>query len=280
VCSLLLAEDSTLQVLGYEVIEELPHGWFGDIEGRVAILNIDTGETTVEYVVDGGDMSESASRIRVNSLRSPMHDLASTEVLWTSHVVGYEGLDAHQTTGHSISLGNNGKVYVSGSTDVNKDPGPSGGGYWRAGLVACLSANGNVEWKQRVVLSGFSEYYYDLCANSDGVYAIGRYSSFARNGKRFGYGLLTRFDLTTGEVDYHMTMGDKTCRSSLFCLEVDGVTATAAGMTDYYEGGSHQGWFVKLDLSSPPQELLKVNLGGGGEGATEAGGGPGRTLGP
>ena len=57
------------------------------------------------------------------------------------------------------------------------------------------------------------------------------------------------------------------------------MTATAAGMTHYYEDGSYQGWFVNMDLSSPPEELLKVNLGGGGEGATEDGGDPLSLLG-
>lgn len=279
VCSLLLDADGALQVLGYHVIEGLPGGWFSDLEQREVVHDVQTGETTVQCFVDGLDVAESAARILVNSLRVPMHDPAGTEVLWTSHVVGYTGLDAYLTTGHSICVGTNGKVYVSGYTAVNKDPAPNNGGYWKAGLVACLAAGGDAEWTQRVVLSEFSDRYYGVRANADGVYAVGMYSSYNRNDRHFAYGLLTRFDPATGTVDYHMTIGQATCRSCLYGLEVEGTIATAAGKTHDREDGANQGWFVNLNLASPPAELSAVKRRGAVVDAAEDGEASVRTSG-
>lgn len=254
-CSLLLDADGALHIIDHEVVTGLPSGWFLDLEISTVTDGPLPGETTVEFFTSGVDEAESAGRIRLNALRTTMHDLGGTEVLWTSFVVGYDGLDSFLSTGHSLALTPNGKLYVSGSSDVNKEPNPDNGGYWDAGLVACLSTSGTVEWINRIVLSTHSERYYDVIANSDGVYAIGRYSSYMKDGAHFTLSLLSRFDLDTGTLDYHLAMGNPECSQSLYCMEIDGTTATAAGNTNRFDDDSYQGWFVTVDLSSPPEEL-------------------------
>lgn len=259
---LYLSADATLHTASTAILTDLPSTLFLDVEPGVVKEDTQTGRLSLDCYVDANCRANDAETITLHALRCPLDSLAGTEIFWSRDIIAYPGLGTRIYTGKSLTLANNGNLYIAGRTDVNKDPAPGSGGYWPGGLITSVTTLGTVNWVTPVVLSQYSDYYYSPIVTDQGLFAVGRYSSFYNTGtdRLFGYGLISKFDPMTGDAEYHLSFGNDQYSSGFRTFHIEGVTAWAGGWTyDYKDSDGFQAWFASIDLSAPATspELLK-----------------------
>lgn len=260
--TLYLTADATLRAGSTAILTEFPGTLFLDVVADDWTVNTQTGQISVRFYADGNTDAEADEYVTIHSLRCPVDSLGNMEIVWSRNIIGYSGLKTSIYTGKSITLADNGNLYLVGRTDINKESNPSGGGYWGGCLVASVTTGGTINWIKPIALSQYADYYYCVYTDNLGLYAAGRYSSFLNTGTQrlFGYGLLSKFDLATGDAEYHLSFGDDQYRTAFNTLHVEGTTAWAAGWThDHVNDGGCQAWFASIDLSAPAlaPDLLK-----------------------
>ena len=256
---LFLTSDGTLRAGSKAILDNLPLTLFLDIVPGVVLQENPAGRVFLDCYIDGNKSVDEATNITLHNIRCPVDSLSNTEIFWSRDIVAYPGLDTQIYTGKSLTLGRNGNLYIAGRTDVNKDPSPSGGGYWGGGLIASVSTAGEINWINPIVLSQYRENYYCVYATDQELYAAGRYSSFLHTStdQLFGYGLLSKFDLTSGDVEYHHSFGSELYSSFFNTLYVEGLTAYAAGKTKHYtNSGGYQAMFATIDASTPAPIII------------------------
>jgi hypothetical protein len=146
-----------------------------------------------------------------------------------------------------------GSVYTAGRVSVFNDD-----GWRRAGMVASLSETGDVNWTKSVILSAFTDRYWGCKVDDGALYAVGEYSSVEQRSTThvFGYGLLTKFELPTGNIIYHKSFGDPDYSSHFRAIDVNGTRAFCGGVTErYLKDYWHKGWFVEVDLGDQQTQL-------------------------
>ena len=147
----------------------------------------------------------------------------------------------------------NGRIYIAGYADVEKEVNPANGGYWDAGIVGAVSTNGSLEWLKKVILSSYSENYYSLFTTGGIVYAGGNYSSYVKSssGEMHGLAMISMFDAESGEEIYHIGLGSTEYGSGFYSIYIIGDRAYCGGYTKYYvEDGNFVGWFVEVSLGN------------------------------
>jgi hypothetical protein len=225
-----------------------------------------TGPTTDFLAVGRRTPGGGAGRITVHRFTVDTHSLNPVTMAWTQEIVVYAGLETHAYTGKSAVFDGQ-HLYVAGSTEHAKEPRPSGGGYWRAGLVASVSLVGDVEWTRVVNLSEYSDELVSAFLAQDGLYAVGAYSRFHNNptDRNFGYGLLSKLDPSTGSVLANMTFGDASYSSGLNTVVVKPGVARSTGWKNFRESSSGMYcWYAEIDVSGTSRLAIP-----GGEVATK-----------
>jgi hypothetical protein len=247
-----LAPDTTLSAGSMAIVAELPNNYFNDVELGIISVEDETGRIAVDCYISGFKETNEMENITLHAFRCPIDSLENRENFWSRDIIAYPGLNTSTSTGDNLTLVNS-TLYIAGKTQANKHPEPISGGYWSGGLIASVSTAGNINWIHPVLLSQYSDYYYTLYATSNALYAVGKYSSFwnGTTDRLFGYGLLSRFDLATGDAVHHLSFGNEKYSSGFNTLNVEGLTAAAGGWTHGdTNGGVYQSWFVQIDLSS------------------------------
>jgi len=176
------------------------------------------------------------------------------EIAWSADIVPEAGLQSWTSSGSGLlHLGN--QVFLAGTTDIAKENNPSGGEYWEAAVVACVSTDGSVDWVRTVALSQYSE-SSDSCYLSDNIlYVTGRCSSHlvTDTKARFGNALLLKVDPESGDVLSDLSFGSEHYASGFNDIIVRGGRAFAVGYTNArVVNGPYQGWFVVIDLNVAP----------------------------
>jgi hypothetical protein len=97
------------------------------------------------------------------------------------------------------------------------------------------------------------------------LYACGTYSRYVTvsTGQRHGFGLVSKFDLTTGQERYHIGVGPDLVASGLNAACFSSGRFYGGGWTNsaLVDGGT-QAWFAEVDVTEPDvatsSELLEV----------------------
>lgn len=204
----------------------------------------------------------------VHAVRVAWPSFGTITTEWNQEIVTSPGRRSVVTSGNSLSLFD-GNVYVVGYGDVDKEPSPSGGGYWQSGLAASLTPSGNVRWVTLVALTAHGEYLHGLFVTPDGVYGVGRGAEYQTVSglNAFGYAWMCKIALDTGEVASNMLFGNDSYQSAFFDVFVTGTTAYCVGNTQQVvPGGVTKSWWVEVDVSSPlaarTQDLMHESGGG------------------
>lgn len=145
-----------------------------------------------------------------------------------------------------------GNLYVTGAVADNRKTPDAGGGLWSSGLVASYTGSGDLRWSTIVSLSAKAEVLYDIAVGSDGVYAVGDGASFVyRNEEVFGYGLISKLDINTGQVLANFTLGNDRFASGFYATTWTTGGLVCGGFTEFeVRTGPYRGWFSTLDVSA------------------------------
>ena len=238
-----------------KVLTELPNVWFTEIE---IDPGYNPGATEASYFLTGYrcGTSEPVQAITAHKIRATGTDVALD---WSVDLTVFDGLDTWPCNGENLVL-SNGNLYIVGATQVVKPKAPGDGGLWVAGLVASVSSAGQLNWIKSVYLSRFADRYFSCFAKDGVLYAVGNYSSFVYpDSKRtFGYGLLSKFDLDTGDAFAHMSFGsDRYASGFSTAFPGTGTTLHIGGWTrEFKSDGSYDGWYAEISAGNRPGSLL------------------------
>ena len=175
------------------------------------------------------------------------------EISWDQDIVPQTGLQSWTADGRGFLFSGD-NLFMIGNTEFEKEVEPTSGGHWSAGVIACLSTDGSVDWVRTIVLSQYTDSLYGCTMADDGLYVVGSYSALSRTESEnlYGNALLVQIDPETGDVTRELSFGNETYRSHFNDVIVQGDQAFAVGYTNYaVSGGSYQSWFVVIDLSTP-----------------------------
>ena len=156
----------------------------------------------------------------------PMNGLLSL----SSPIVAQAGYVTETSMGESLVRTGSG-IYLAGTSDVPKENGPAGGGYWNAGLVASLDETGAVRWTRLVTLTAHSERFRALWVVGSRLFAVGSGAGYniVSTGEMFGYGLLTELESATGLEVASWTLGDEHFDAGFNGVWADATRAIAGG---------------------------------------------------
>lgn len=146
-----------------------------------------------------------------------------------------------------------GTVFVVGESLVQRD-----NAYWWAGAVAALKESGDINWTKTIQLSEYDDVYLDLIIAEDTLFAVGYYSSVIEESTNhaYGYGLISKYDISNGEAVFHKTFGEHTCRSQFFASYLKDNRVFCGGLSRYFvENYWHQGWIMEADCSDESTSL-------------------------
>ena len=104
---------------------------------------------------------------------------------WRTPIVAQAGYVTETSMGESLVRTGN-SIYLAGTSDVPKEDGPAGGGYWNAGLVASLDESGVVRWTRSVTLTAHSERFRALWVVGSRLFAVGSGAGGDHSGKVTG----------------------------------------------------------------------------------------------
>jgi hypothetical protein len=236
-------------------VESIPDRFFDNIV-------VDSSEPLTDqiifYVLSDGTSSQSETgTITVHRLSAAYPGLSPCTLEWSKEIIVTAGMGTYAGTGCNLRFFQ-GNLYLVGlADDPAKQPAPSNGGYWNSGIAASLTPAGDLRWLTSIALTGHSERFSAMAIGSDALYAVGQAASFFRSDNHFGYGLVTKIALETGEVLSNMTFGEDTYRSMFYCPALSGNTITCGGYTGYeVTGGGYVAWFCEIDVSNPPTPPL------------------------
>lgn len=181
---------------------------------------------------------------RVSTMGTHAYDLE-----WTAEITPPNALDMSGST--DCLTVRDGTIYFAGTAEVEKEKGPSNGGYWDAGFVGSLSQDGTPNWLKVISISPWSERYYGLYATGNVLYAVGRYGAYqkSKSNEQFGLAFLSIFDLNTGNEKYHLGLGSEEYASTFNSIIVEGSRAYCSGWTNSFvldEG--REAWFAEVSL--------------------------------
>jgi hypothetical protein len=141
-----------------------------------------------------------------------------------------------------------GTLYVIGEAETTKADGQQ----WGTGLVASVAESGVINWSKSIILSELSDCYYDLAVYQGTLYAVGEYAfmvQYATN-RCYGYALLSRFKLPSGDLESHSTFGGARYSSGFRAIKINGNSAICGGWTNWHlDDCWFQGWLVDINLS-------------------------------
>lgn len=173
-------------------------------------------------------------------------------VLWSQDIVHRPGFRTETYTGDGIIL-SDGNIIVVGRTEIEKEKNPSSG-YWDAGLVASIGKLGQVNWIKAFTLTAYDEDYVDCFVIGNAVWITGVTSDFLyiQSKRTFGYGLLSKIDVTTGGILSNMSFGNDKYKSGFNSVVVSGNRSYCVGRTNCrVSGEGYQSWFAEIDISNP-----------------------------
>ena len=199
---------------------------------------------------------------------------------WDVAVTGLHG-DSYAKSNSIDSDENN--IYFFGSYCDDKEPVPSGNGYWDSGCVAAVNWHqGQLAWSKTVSFTNKDEHLYNGFLSEGCLYACGSHSglSYVKTKNYFANGLVIKMNLS-GDLVAHKTFGDPERDSHLLYLAKD---ASGKMVCVGYSGENlgdgkreYSGWFLKTDLSNgakkvsqdAPREMMEemdgaMQEGGGG----------------
>ena len=170
---------------------------------------------------------------------------------WRTPIVAQGGYVTETSMGESLVRAG-GSIYLAGTSDVPKEDGPAGGGYWNAGLLASLDETGAVRWTRLVTVTAHSERFRALFAVGSRLYAAGSGADYniVSTGEMFGYGLLSAVESATGLEVASWTLGDEHLQSGFNGVWADATRAIAGGWTGCRQnGGPCQAWYAQIDVA-------------------------------
>jgi hypothetical protein len=177
----------------------------------------------------------------------------SLEVSWSAHVAPPDGSKPETSMG-PIGYAE-GRAFVVATMEVQKNPPPSTGGSWHAGVLTGLTPGGQVEWTRTVSLTNNDDKLLGAVGGAGSLIAVGNCAAYqlTPSARHFGYGLLVEFAAATGNPTTPLSFGNRRYGSGFNMVVLRGRRAFAAGWTNYrVSGGGFQSWFVEIDLSNPP----------------------------
>jgi len=156
-------------------------------------------------------------------------------------------------TTYSISYAD-GSAYVVGTASIQK-----GDRYRRAGIVASVTEAGRLNWCRKVSVSDESDGYFNGAIAGGALFAAGEYSSVTQRSTKhsFGYGLISKFGLPSGEVIYHKSFGGERYSSRVLSMQIRDGTAYCGGYTRLFLEGFpwYSGWLVNVNIGEPAMSL-------------------------
>jgi hypothetical protein len=233
------------------VIDAIPDRWFDNVVIDPFEL---PGSELSFYVLSDGTGSQSENRtIGVHKISAALPTLIPSTVEWTQEIVGASGLGTYAYNGRGLSFFQDNLYLVGLADDPGKEPRPSNGGYWHSGLAASLTLTGGLRWLTSVALTGHSEGFAGMAMGPDALYAVGNAASFFQSEQNFGYGLISKIALETGDVISNMTFGEDIYLSDFNDVVISGNMISCCGWTRYEStGGGYLAWFCEIDVSNPP----------------------------
>lgn len=235
-----VANDSTISKTGEKIFTDLPAKNFRNIQFDL--------EQTPPVCYLQGDEYATATGYGDQSVYRMSDDL---EIFWSQEIVAQEGFESWTANGRGFACTNN-LLFLAGTTEIDKEENPTGGGYWDAGLIARLSTNGSVDWLKSIVLSQYSERFYSCCLGDGVLYVAGKSSALLKTETKnvFANALLLKVDPETGDVVSDHSFGSRYYRSQFNHVIVRGSQAFAVGYTNSeVDDGPYRGWFVIIDVS-------------------------------
>ena len=173
--------------------------------------------------------------------------LTPMSVAWTQTLSG----KGHDTWPGSIRV-LDGSLYVAGyADDPDKTP-PSGGGYWRSGLVARLSLAGTVAWQKVVAATSHQDFFLGVEPTPSAIVAVGGAASYRNTTSNdvFGYGWVARFAVADGATLSSLTFGDATNFSGFNGGHAVGAVLAVGGFSrQEVSGGPYEAWWSTLNLN-------------------------------
>lgn len=213
------------------VLLDFPYTYF-------AGLAADTSGTDPTYYVihDAYSASEEFLRSSVRALSG------SLGTLWQNDLSDIRGWSQWAA---DIAVSEDG-VAVVGGTMVEKGDGQE----WYVLMARFIELDGTPRWSFAREMSENGESYKGCTLANNELLAVGWLSSFVwHNTTRvYGFGLLSRIDIATGEFIGHMVFGDPDYHSELNDVVYTPPTVWCAGDTEWFiQDGGFRGWFLEVD---------------------------------
>ncbi len=251
IATVALTSPDQIEKRHHSVIDAIPERLFDNVV-------IDASESSDSelsfYVLSDGTGSQSEDRtIGVHKISTALPALIPWTVEWSREIIVASGLGTYAYNGDALSFFQDNLYLVGQADDPGKEPRPSNGGYWDSGLAASLTPTGGLRWLTSVALTGHSERFARITTGPDGLYAVGQGAVFSQAEQQFGYGLISKIALETGEAVSNMTFGTDSYCSSFSDAVISGNMISCGGWTQYESAGAgYLAWFCEIDVSNPP----------------------------
>jgi len=209
--------------------------------------------------------SENGPSGSIHQLRAPWPGFDAVTVEWSRELVSTAGsvraVDDLEQAG--------GNLYVAGIVeDHRKQPPPSNGMSWDSGLAASYTASGDLRWVTTDSLTQRNDGISSIAIGPDALYAVGfganyaYYPSGGSPGETFGYGLIAKLDLNSGQLIANFTLGQERSNAGFFTAVWTATGLTCGGWTEEeLNGGSYRGWLVTVDVSGTVPAPTVVSRG-------------------
>lgn len=194
--------------------------------------------------------SASGASSSIHGLRAPWPGVDFVTVDWSREIV--------PPTGPWVSLDDleqaGGNLYVAGIVqDHRKQPPPSNGGSWESGLAASYTRSGDLRWATTDSLTRNDDGIFSIAIGPDALYAVGfaaNYFSGANPSETFSYGLISKIDLTTGQVIVNFTLGQDHYDAGFSTAVWTASGLICGGWTEEeLLDGPYRGWLSTVDVS-------------------------------
>jgi hypothetical protein len=180
----------------------------------------------------------------------------SLGIVWARSIQG--GSD--QERAHDMTFGD-GTIFIVGETKVIKNAEE-----WCAGYVVSIGENGEFNWSKTEALSAYSDSYWGCCLYNGSLCAVGGYSEcwWVNVNRWLGFGIVSLFNVESGEAIAHRTFGNKKYLSSFNHVVTAADRLILGGYTnEWFDNYGFQGWLVMADIDPAnglDRELEQINV--------------------
>jgi hypothetical protein len=176
--------------------------------------------------------------------------LASATVTWSRDVQGA----GPSSWPNDLEIVGDKLLVCGGTQDGTKSP-PGNGGYWDSGIAAALTFAGDVVWSKVLRASDHSDELFTIVPTPNAWYFVGDAARFIVGDTHevFGYGLIEKLGLATGDELAQLTVGNATYASGFGTAYAQGGQLECGGWTqNEFDGGGNRAWFTGIDVSGTP----------------------------